>query len=296
MALVKPFLNTPTVQANPALRGFFTGAWLGWQIESNWAQPFLFAIYAIARPIASAMIIVIMYSVITNGATQEPLFAYIFLGNALYIMVTNVVSGISWAVIDDREHYRVMKQLHTAPMSYYAYLIGRGVARMGIGAISTLITIAFGLIFFHLPITFGGIDWLLLIASTVFGLIGMQGFGIILGALTMQLPQNMWFIGEGSVSALFLVAGAIFPLDVLPAWLRPLGFIYPVTYWLELARRALLGDHAAAFPTLSQFDSGTLLTALAILSTLLILISYGVYRWSLHRAKEKGRLDMETSF
>src|SRR5262245_3549694 len=27
-----------------------TAAWLGWQIESNWAAPFLFIVYAVLRP------------------------------------------------------------------------------------------------------------------------------------------------------------------------------------------------------------------------------------------------------
>ena len=296
MALVKPLLDAPIVRESASLRAFLTGAWLGWQIESNWAKPFLFAIYSIARPLSSALIIVIMYSVITNGATQEPLFAYIFLGNALYIMVSNVVSGISFAVIDDREHYRVMKQLHTTPMSYYAYLLGRGVARMGIGAISVFITILFGVIAFQIPINLLTVDWGLFILCTIFGLIAMQGIGVILGALTMQLSQNLWFIGEAAVGALYIFAGAIFPLDVLPEVLRPIGFIYPVTYWLELARRALLGANAPTFPTLSQYSSMSLLMVLAIMSAVFIISSYFIYRWSLYTAKEKGRLDMETSF
>ncbi|MDX2162768.1 MAG: ABC transporter permease [bacterium] len=291
-----PLQNNAAVRTHPVLRGLITGAWLGWQIESNWAQPFLFAIYAVARPVASALIIVVMYNVITNGATQEPLFAYIFLGNALYILVSNVVNGISWAVIDDREHYRMAKQLHTAPMSYYAYLMGRGAARIAIGTISTVITILFGLVAFQLPIQWAAVDWPLFIVSTAFGLLAMQGIGLILGALTMQLPQNMWFIGEGAVAAFFIISGAIFPLDVLPAFVRPLGFFYPVTYWLELARRALLGSFYPAFPTLAAYDNTTLLIALIALSLTIFGGSYAIYRWSLHLAKEKGRLDMETSY
>ncbi len=33
-------------------RSFRTAAWLGWQIESNWADPFLFAVYSIVKPLA----------------------------------------------------------------------------------------------------------------------------------------------------------------------------------------------------------------------------------------------------
>ena len=102
-------VNHPFIRRSDSLRSFFTAAWLGWQIESNWADPFLFAIYSIARPISGVMILVLMYNVITNGATGEPIFAYIYLGNALYIMVGMVITGVSWTIIDDREHYRVAK-------------------------------------------------------------------------------------------------------------------------------------------------------------------------------------------
>ena len=53
--------------------------WLGWQLESNWTRPFIFAIYAIAKPIASALILVVMFTVIsyvggedTRARVREP--------------------------------------------------------------------------------------------------------------------------------------------------------------------------------------------------------------------------------
>ncbi|HVP36513.1 MAG TPA: hypothetical protein VMT04_05905, partial [Terriglobales bacterium] len=64
---------------------------LGWAMESNWADPFLFAIYSIIRPIASSLILVFMYLVITRGKTSFDLFAYIFLGNTFFMYVYNVL-------------------------------------------------------------------------------------------------------------------------------------------------------------------------------------------------------------
>src|SRR5215813_13692093 len=109
MLLTQRILDIPVVRRSTSLSTFVTAAWLGWQIESNWADPLLFAVYSIARPIASVMILVVMYSVVTNGATQEPVFAYIYLGNALYILVGQVISGVSWTVISDREQYRTTR-------------------------------------------------------------------------------------------------------------------------------------------------------------------------------------------
>lgn len=293
MALVQRISSVPAVKDSPALRAFVTAAWLGWQIESNWASPLLFAIYSIARPIASVLILVVMYSVITDGATGEPIFAFIYFGNALYILVSNVITGVSWAVIDDREHYRVASQIYTAPINTYAYLLGRGVARLIIGTISVLITLAFGVIAFRIALD---IDLALLFVSTILGIASLSAIGVILGAVTMRTARLQTDVGSLVSGGLYLFTGAIFPLDVLPAWLQPVGYLFPVTYWLEVTRRALLGVNAARFPTFAGFSDWGLVGALAIMTALMWTLSVWVYRVSLHKSKEEGLLDMQTNY
>ncbi len=293
MTLVQRLHNIPAVNQSPALRAFVTAAWLGWQIESNWARPFLFAVYVIARPLSSVMILVIMYSVITNGATGEPIFAFIYFGNALYILVNSVVTGVSWAVIEDREHYRVAKQIYTAPMNTYAYLLGRGVARLIIGSVSVLITLTFGVLAFRIPLD---INVLLFSAATIFGLASLSALGVILGAVTMQTARLQTDLGSLVSGGLYLFTGAIFPLDVLPSWLQPVGYLFPVTYWLEVTRRALLGTHAARFPTFAAFSDWGLIGVLALMTALLWLASGWVYSAALRRSKEEGLIDIETNF
>jgi ABC-2 type transport system permease protein len=294
--LADRLLDAPVVRDSDALRSFIAAAWLGWQIESNWADPLLFGIYSIARPISSVLILVVMYSVITNGATDEPIFAYIYLGNALYILVGMVITGVSWAVIDDREHYRTSAQLHTAPISHYAYLYGRGVSRLIVGTVSVVITIAFGLVVFDLPVHLETIDVRLLAVSTALGVLSLAGMGIMMGALTMMMARHFWSLGEAVAASLYLFSGAIFPLDVLPPAIRWLGFLLPITYWLEAARRALLGAGAAGFETLAPWSDTQLVAVLAAFTAVLLAGSGFVYRWALHRAKEKGLIDMETTY
>jgi ABC-2 type transport system permease protein len=296
MVVAQRLLDIPFVRRSDALRTFIVSAWLGWQIESNWADPFLFTIYAVARPIAAVSILVVMYSVITSGAVHEPIFAYIFLGNALYILVAQIAGGVSFAVTDDREHYRTMKQLYTTPMNGLTYLLGRGMARLLTGSASVIITVVFGVLLFQLPLSFAGVDWPMFIASMVVGVTAIACIGLILGAATLSLPRHSWNPAEAITGALFLFTGAIFPLDTLPIWLRPVGFIFPVTYWLELTRRALLGPNAARFPTLAGFSDVALLGILAAMTVVVAAIAIVYYRWAMRQALLKGLIDMETSF
>ncbi|MBN1310640.1 MAG: ABC transporter permease [Anaerolineae bacterium] len=289
-------MDSSLMRRNNALRSFTVAAWLGWQIESNWADPFLFAIYSIARPVASVMILVVMYSVITNGALDQPIFAYVYLGNALYILVGQVITGVSWVVIDDREHYRVAKQLFTMPMNHALYLLGRGVARLLIGTISLIIVVGFGMIVYKIPISAATIDWPVFLASMALGITTLAALGLILGALTMMMARHFWVLGEAVAGALYLFCGAIFPLETLPAWLRVVGFAFPVTYWLEVTRRALLGPDAVGFPTLVWLSDKQLLLILVGSALLMVIGSMSFYRWAVYRAKDKGILDMETSY
>jgi len=289
-------LDTSLVRRNDGVRSFAVAAWLGWQIESNWADPFLFAIYSIVRPVASALILVVMYSVITDAAFGEPIFPYIYLGNALYILVGQIITGVSWAIIDDREHYRMAKHLYTAPISGYAYLFGRGIARIIIGSISVVITIVFGVVAFKLPVSLVQIDWTLLLFGLALGTVALASLGLLIGAWTMTMARHFWSVGEALAGGMYLFSGAIFPLDVLPAWLRWIGFLFPVTYWLELSRRALLGQAALGFPTFAGWSNAALLGVLAGFTVVLTLGSIRFYGWALNRAKDEGMLDMESSY
>jgi ABC-2 type transport system permease protein len=278
------------------LHTFRIAAWLGWQIESNWTDPFLFAVYSIVKPVAGAAILVVMYGVITGGDFASPLFSYIYLGNAFYIYVGSVMAGISWAVIDDREHYKTLKYIYISPVHVPFYMTGRGVARFLTGTISVIITIGAGLLFLNLQLDLGQVNWLMFISALAIGVVMLANLGLLLAGVTLMIAHHFFLIGEAVASALYLFSGAIFPLDVLPDWLRPVGFVMPLTYWLELLRRALVGNVAEAFPTLSNFSSAQLFGILVGLTVGFGLLSIFIFRWCDHQARERGLIDMVTNY
>lgn len=277
-------------------RSFRTAAWLGWQIESNWTDPFLFAIYSIVKPLSSAAILVVMYTIITRGAFDSPIFPYIYLGNAFYIYVGAVMAGISWAVIDDREHYKTLKYMYVAPIYIPMYLVGRGVAKFLVGTISVLITVLFGVLFLHVRIDPAAVDWPLFLVALMVGVVMLAMMGLVLAGVSLVIVHHVWFLGEAVAGALYLFSGAIFPLDVLPAFLRPIGFVMPVTYWLELLRRSLVGSVAQAFPTLSGYSNARLLEILLALTLVFGVLSFLAFRFCEQRARERGLIDVVTNY
>ena len=278
------------------MRSFRTAAWLGWKIESNWTDPFLFAVYSVVKPLAGAAILVVMYSIITNGNFVDPLFPYIYLGNAFYMYVGAVMTGVSWAVIDDREHYRTLKYMYVAPIRIPLYLMGRAVARFLTGSFSVLITIVFGVLFLHVPIVLSEVNWLLFFVSLIMGVVLLALMGLTLAGVTLLLARHGDYLGDAVAGGLYLFSGAVFPLDVLPAWLRPLGYAMPITYWLELLRRSLVGSVAQAFPTLSSISNGQLLLILGGMIVLAAVIAVVTFRYCDKQARERGYIDRTTNY
>lgn len=278
------------------LRSFLSASWLGWKIESNWTDPFLFAIYSIIKPLASAGILVIMYSIITEGNFQDPMFSYLYLGNAFYQYVPAVLSGISWTIIDDREHYRTLKYIYIAPVNIPMYLFGRGVAKFLTGSFSVLITLLAGFLFLNVPFNFSQVNWPLFFGSLVLGIIMLALLGLLLAGVTLITARHSYYIGDVVASGLFLFTGAIFPLEVLPAWLRPIGYALPITYWLELVRRALVGNIALAFPTFSNLSNTDLILILVITSIFTGLLSLFLFKFFNHNARERGLIDISTNY
>jgi ABC-2 type transport system permease protein len=281
-----------------AARSFRVATWLGWQIESNWADPFLFLIYSIVKPVTSVMILVVMYWVIARTDTSGSYFAYMYLGNTAYIYVGSILVGVSWAIIDDREHYQTLKYIYISPIRIYFYLLGRGMARFLTGTLSVVITMAFGLLALKLSIRLAEVNWLYFVASMFLGLASMAVMGLMLGGATLQMARHYWSIGESVAGALYLLCGAIFPLDSLPGWMQPVGMALPLTYWLESLRRSLLGSEVSKgiSPSLARFSDGQLLLILLGSTLIMAVVSIYFFRWSEHRAREKGLIDMTTHY
>ena len=61
-----------------ALRPLRAAARLGFQIESNWSDPIVFVVYALAKPLATSLILYVMFRVIVGAGTDDPRFIALY--------------------------------------------------------------------------------------------------------------------------------------------------------------------------------------------------------------------------
>lgn len=271
-------------------------AWLGWQIESNWTDPFMFIAFSVAKPVTGVLILVFMYWAVAGVGTDAPIYAYIFLGNTFYIYVGAVMAGASYAILDDRERYRTLKYIYISPISLPLYQVGRAVARFITGSLAVVITLGIGALFFKLPLSALSVDWGLFALTMTIGVVALAALGVTIGMWTLSIRSEPWFVGEGFAAAFYLFSGAIYPIDLLPIWLQPIAYALPITYWLELIRRSLLGGANAAFPTFAAWSNGDLLLTLAGITLALTGVAVLTFRYFDHLARERGMIDVTSNY
>ncbi|MBA2719878.1 MAG: ABC transporter permease [Chloroflexi bacterium] len=284
-------------------RSFTTAVRLGWQMEANWTDPVLFFIYSVAKPLASALILVVMLDVISGGAKPE-YRAFVVVGSALWSFVLSGVSGLAWMILDDRERYRMLKYIYVSPSDFLAVVFGRGVARIGVGAMGAAITLAIGVVFLNVPFDVSRIDWPILVTVMTLGVGSILAIALLLAAICMQTRQESWSYPEAAAGALFLVSGVVFPLSVLPLPVQALGLLTPLTWWVEGVRLALfpggltaIGGPGSLFTELTgTAGPGAAMIVLVLLATgaMATLGALAVFRASDRRAKDRGLLDQTT--
>jgi ABC-2 type transport system permease protein len=281
------------------LRTLRWSAWLGWQIHSNWTDPWLFAIYVVVKPVAASLLLICMYWAASRVATvPEGFLSFLYVSNACYLLVGAVSFRMTWSVITDREHYGMLKYVYVSPGALGSYLVGRGLAGALEAVLGVLVTLAIGLLLFpelRAALAGHGISWGWLLVDLVLGTVMLLSLGLLLAGAVLNTARHGMFLSEGVSGVLYLLSGTVFPLHVLPGWVQPLSLALPTTYWLEGMRRALIGRSRLPSP-MDHMGSGEIALLLAGTTLVLAVAAVFFFRWGERRAWQLGKFDETTGF
>ena len=169
-----------------AWRSFRTAVGLGWAVEANWSDPFLFAVYTIAKPLAAALILVVMFQVITGGQGTEFL-QFLIVGSALWNVVFGVMGGMVQSILEDRERYRMLKYVVVTPSSLFPFLLGRSLARVVVSFVAVALTLFVGVAFLGVELR---LNLLYLVPATVLGVLAVIATGHLHGRLVPPAPPG----------------------------------------------------------------------------------------------------------
>lgn len=273
-------------------RGLRASARLGWLVSSNWTSPAVFLVYSVLRPVSAALILTVIYQVITRGRASTYL-AFLITGQAFWSFAQQGLAGFANAILDDRGQYRMLKYIYIAPQPFWSYLVGRAVAQLGGAAASVVIVLVLATIALHLPINLVAVNWPVLILACLLAFAAIVALAM---AFTFLLLAGRDTHGYGEIGAgvLYVISGAIFPIGILPGPVATLAALSPLAYWMELVRRAILhGQAFQMFPGLSDLD---VLLRLGLAAAGTIALSYLIFRWADHRGRQQGYVDRDVNW
>jgi len=180
------------------------------------------------------------------------------------LLFAATMSGAS--VIWDKE-FGFLKEVLVAPVNRFSIILGRSLGGMTTAIIQALIivaiAVAIGVKISSVSGFFLSIVFMILICAT------FTGFGLII-ATKLSDTQAFMSIMNLVIMPIFFLSGAFFPLQAMPAWVRYIMYINPLTYGVDGLRGALVGG--AAFPLWLDF------VVLGVLS--IILAGLGAYLFS----------------
>jgi ABC-2 type transport system permease protein len=125
-------------------------------------------------------------------------------------------------------------------------------------------------------------NWVSLVVAVPLIVAAFSGLGLLAAATTMLVRRlNPVAMVIGSLS--FFLSGVMYPVSVLPGWLRAVGRLLPLTHALAVLRGALLVGSG-----LDELRSSLL--ALLVFAGLLAPIGAGMFAFALRRARIDGSL------
>ncbi|MGH7731084.1 MAG: ABC transporter permease [Candidatus Eiseniibacteriota bacterium] len=286
--------RTPAGPGTRLARRFGTASWLGWQIEANWTDPFTFVIYSVLRPLATALILAVMYSAVAGVATGAHAFLGFYVANAFHEYVTRMLVGMGWMVVEEREEYETLKYVYASPVGIFTYLWGRSTVKFAQATLSLILILAMGWVVMGLRWDWGAVRWGPLLLTVALGLVAVVHFGFVVAGWALVLPRAAISVNEGVAAGLYLMCGVIFPIDLLPRALQLLALALPFTWWYEALRRFMLGRGASA--VLGGRSDVQLLLGLALSTAVLSCLSVWGYHALERHARRQGKLDQATLF
>ncbi len=282
------------MNAGQIKQAFIANAKLGWNQEGNWAPPLVYLLFSLIAPISGVLMLVFMYRVVKGDAAQPEFLAFLLAGSAMFLFVRAIMTGAGLAVIEDREHYRLLRYLYISPMPFPVLISGRVVVKLVISLAGLAATLGAGYLFLGVPFRAGGVDWLTVMSAFLMGLVGLVSFGWILASMMLLVDRMGWVWAEGISGLMFLASGAVIPFSFLPPAVAWVGRWLPMTYWGDLWRRALYGD----LPVLAQPDLSAVTMWLRFLALTAVwtLAAAVWYRLADQLARKLGRIERETFY
>ncbi len=174
------------------------------------------------------------------------------------ILFSAIFYGI--AIIWERD-LGVVHKLLVSPALRISLVFGKAIAAGFRGIVQAFVIYTIALLM-HIPIRLEPMPILAVLACVMLGSGLFATFSLII-ACVVKTRERFMGIGQLLTMPLFFASNAIYPLDIMPGWLKVIARINPLTYLIDALRGLVIvgGEHIHPY----AIDFGVLLAIFAIL-------------------------------
>ena len=156
---------------------------------------------------------------------------FIIPGLAAMLLQTQALALTAAAVVRERENGTI-EQILVTPIRPIELMVGKVVPYFIIAMLNMLMVIAIGVFWFGVP--FQGSFWLFIGLSCLYVFSGL-GLGLLISSISQNQRQAQQLMMLFMMVSL-LLGGFIFPRYTMPAIIRVVGNLFPLTYFVPIAR------------------------------------------------------------
>jgi ABC-2 type transport system permease protein len=194
-----------------------------------------------------------------NPSLKSRLFMVPGTAASILLIVTTIVTAMGLA--RERE-LGTMEQLLVTPIHPVTLMVGKTVPYALFGLFDEALILVVGNVLFDVPLR-GSL--LLVFAGTVAYLMATLSMGLLISTFA-RTQQQAIMGGFFFLLPALLLSGFITPIEAMPSWIRPITYLIPVRYFIEIIRGTLLRGATIA-------DLGQTLLALTVLGVSYLLLA-----------------------
>jgi ABC-2 type transport system permease protein len=257
------------------IRLFVQGALLSYVALFRWLRPITYTASKIIMPLNQ----ILFFTFLGMYATGRDNASFYVIGNAIQLTAVSGIYGVTMSVGGDRWE-GTLAYLFGTPANRMVMFIGRAFFHVIDGMLGVVLGLFWGVLLFDLDLS--QTAPMALALTILITTVSTTGLGLLMGCLSL-ITRNIFFINNTVYFSLLIFSGANVPLESLPASMRAISDILPLTRGIASARRLISGGTLA--------DVAPLLSGELLLGLTYITLGYSMFRWFEFQAKRRGTLE-----
>ena len=210
-----------------ALRIFFVGGLTSYRALFNWVNPWVYVPHMLGYPVFE----ILFFAYLGRFANVQS-DKFFLVGNSFISIAMTGFFGMGNAVGGERRS-QTLATLLASPANRFALFLGRAVPSIVTGLVTA--SFAFAICSFVLGTHFGGRELAGLALAGVTASFACTSFGLCLGSLGLR-GRSVSLFADMIGGSMLLLSGANVPLDRLPAAVRHVSDLLPLTHGIAAAR------------------------------------------------------------